>query len=128
MSLVSVNLEIVDLLELVDMNICLLESVLFQQGFGVLSCVCNCLASHGLTLFGLELNQLHLVDWNSTFAVDPFIVDEVFVFVFHDYCNTLYSTICDKAKASWFIGLFVLEYDAVFQDAKVAEVVSELID
>lgn len=126
--MVSINLEILNLLELVDVYVSLLQSVLFQQRFGVISCVSYMLTCHGLTLFGLELNQLHLVDRNGTLAVDPLVVDEVLVLIFHHDRDTLNGAVRHKPKASGLVGLFVFEDDAVFQNAEVTKVVSELVD
>lgn len=92
----------------------LLQGVLFQVRLASLSGVAYLNVGQLLTLLSLQLNQLHLVNRNCTFAIHPFVIDEMLFFIFHNHGHTLDGAIGYEPKASGLVSLFVFKDNTVF--------------
>ena len=76
----------------------------------------------------IHLNFLHFIDWDSTFAIDPFALYDMSVFHLHDGTHTLYIIIRHKSKTSRFLRPFILQNHAIFHHAKLREVSSKVAE
>jgi hypothetical protein len=82
------------------MQICKVIGIFFLLSLGLFDCIIllstscifdtfiDVLIGHFLALLDLKLDELHLVDGDCTFAINPLSVDELLVFVPHYSRNT----------------------------------------
>lgn len=78
------------------------------------------------TLLGYD-DIFHLLYGDSTLHIDPLILNDMLLSQFQHKIDTSNIAISHKSESSWLISAFVLQYDTVFNIAKVCEVGPESI-
>lgn len=78
--------------------------------------------------FLVHLNFLHFVDWNCTFAVNPFALDNMPIFHLHDSWNTFNVIICDETKSPWLLSSLIFQNNTIFHHAKLWKISSKVTE